>query len=118
MCIIRYAIWTTPIGIGSLICGNIIKFSGATEVGTMIAVYTATVLSGLLIHVFLILPLIFWITTKENPFRFYRGLIAAVITAFGTGSSSATLPQTFKCLEGLELSHFRTYSSFLKFSEI
>jgi len=99
--IVRYAIWTTPIGIASLVIGNIVKFSGATEVGTMISVYTATVLGGLVIHVGLILPAIFWIMTRQNPFVFYKGMVAAMVTAFGTGSSSATLPQTFKCLEGV-----------------
>lgn len=69
MCIIRYALWTTPLGIGSLICGNIIKFAGASEVGVMIAIYTGTVLCGLLIHVLFVLPLIFWVMTKDNPFR-------------------------------------------------
>ena len=70
--IVRYAIWTTPVGIASLVIGNIVKFSGATEVGTMISVYTGTVLGGLLIHVGLILPAIFWIMTRQNPFAFYK----------------------------------------------
>ncbi|CAG5109670.1 Oidioi.mRNA.OKI2018_I69.chr2.g4184.t1.cds [Oikopleura dioica] len=90
---------TTPIGIGSLICGSIVKYAGASTISTMIGIYTVTILGGLAFHALVILPLAYFFFTRNNPFRIYSGLASAVVTAFGTSSSAATLPQTMSCLE-------------------
>jgi len=96
---VRMIIWTTPVGIGSLICGSIVKYSGASTISKMIGIYVLTILSGLAIHAFGILPVAYYFITRNNPFRLYSGLASAVVTAFGTSSSAATLPQTMQCLE-------------------
>ncbi|XP_062869703.1 solute carrier family 1 member 3b isoform X4 [Trichomycterus rosablanca] len=93
--LIRYA----PIGILFLIAGKIVEMDDITEMGGQLAMYTVTVIIGLLIHGMIILPTLFFVITRNNPFIFITGLIQALITALGTSSSSATLPITFKCLE-------------------
>ncbi|CAF3438265.1 unnamed protein product [Rotaria socialis] len=64
-----------------------------------IGLYMATVLAGLFIHGFIILPLILFIVTRMNVFKYIRGMSQALVTAFGTASSSATLPVTYRCVE-------------------
>jgi len=59
--------------------------------------YVATVLSGLAIHALITLPLILWIFTRRNPIRFIGQMSQALLTAFSTASSSATLPVTLEC---------------------
>lgn len=59
--------------------------------------YVATVVIGLGIHAFAVLPLIYWMFTKKNPFRFMINMSQALMTAFSTASSSATLPVTLEC---------------------
>ncbi len=59
--------------------------------------YMGTVLVGLGIHVFGTLPLIYWIVTRKNPYRFLMNMSQALLTAFSTASSSATLPVTMEC---------------------
>merc|ERR1719341_2398549 len=54
---------------------------------------------GLLVHGFIILPLIYFTVTRSNPLTFIFNMGSALITAFGTGSSSATLPVTINCIE-------------------
>ena len=61
--------------------------------------YVATVMVGLGIHFFVTLPLILWVFTRRKPIQFYRAMSDAILTAFSTASSSATLPVTMECAE-------------------
>ncbi|XP_062869699.1 solute carrier family 1 member 3b isoform X1 [Trichomycterus rosablanca] len=99
MRLVAIIMWYAPIGILFLIAGKIVEMDDITEMGGQLAMYTVTVIIGLLIHGMIILPTLFFVITRNNPFIFITGLIQALITALGTSSSSATLPITFKCLE-------------------
>ncbi|XP_019747833.1 excitatory amino acid transporter 1-like [Hippocampus comes] len=92
---VRYA----PIGILFLIAGKIVEMDDLTQMGGQLGMYTITVIIGLMIHAILILPTLYFVITRQNPFIFIAGLLQALVTALGTSSSSATLPVTFKCLE-------------------
>ncbi|KAK0082133.1 hypothetical protein PV326_007330 [Microctonus aethiopoides] len=48
---------------------------------------------------FKVLPLIFFLLTKKNPVKYILNMAQAIATAFGTSSSSATLPVAIGCLE-------------------
>lgn len=61
--------------------------------------YMTSVLSGLAIHGLITLPLLLWIFTKRNPLRFMKQMSQAVLTAFSTASSTATLPVSMECAE-------------------
>ena len=63
-----------------------------------LGLYAATIASGLSIHLFIILPLILIIFVKVNPLKHFRAMASAMVTAFSTSSSSATLPVTMKCV--------------------
>jgi DAACS family dicarboxylate/amino acid:cation (Na+ or H+) symporter len=62
-------------------------------------VYFLTVAAGLLIHLLIVLPLLIRLLGKRSPLQHYRHIQAAMITAFSTSSSSATLPVTMECVE-------------------
>jgi len=61
--------------------------------------YVVTVASGLSLHLFIVLPLIFYLLTRYNPILHLRAMASAFITAFSTSSSNATLPITMQCVE-------------------
>lgn len=57
-----------------------------TEMGGQLGMYTVTVIIGLLIHGCIILPTLFFVITRKNPFIFITGILQALITALGTSS--------------------------------
>ncbi|XP_036382471.1 excitatory amino acid transporter 2-like [Megalops cyprinoides] len=99
MKIVCMVMWYSPVGIASLICGKIAEIGDLEVVARQLGMYMVTVIVGLIIHGGIILPLIFFVITRKNPFAFYAGIFQAWITALGTASSAGTLPVTFRCLE-------------------
>ncbi|TWU10001.1 dicarboxylate/amino acid:cation symporter [Allorhodopirellula heiligendammensis] len=96
-----------PLGIFCLVTARFGKAQAEgkfmQEIG-QIGWYFAAVLIGLAIHAFIVLPLIFWIVRRENPYRYAAAMSQALLTAFSTASSSATLPVTLECAESAGIS--------------
>ncbi|KFQ81402.1 Excitatory amino acid transporter 3, partial [Phoenicopterus ruber ruber] len=80
MRIVQIIMWYMPIGIVFLIAGKIIEVED-WEIFRKLGLYMATVLSGLAIHSTVILPLIYLIIVRKNPFRFAMGMAQALLTA-------------------------------------
>lgn len=88
-----------PIGIFGLVAG---RFGRAGDIGQVIGGvgwYMATVLLALSLHAAVVLPAILWFVGRRNPYRYMFNMGTALLTAFSTASSSATLPLT---MEGVE----------------
>lgn len=58
-----------------------------------------SVIAALALHFFIALPLILIFVARVSPRRHYRAMAPALLTAFSTSSSSATLPITLECVE-------------------
>ena len=58
-----------------------------------------TVLLALAIHSFVTLPLLLRLVGRVSPWLHYRAMSPALLMAFSTSSSSATLPLTLKCVK-------------------
>jgi Na+/H+-dicarboxylate symporter len=88
-----------PLGIFCLVAA---RFGEAQAEGEFLEVleqtgwYVVTVLVGLGIHAGVTLPLIYWVFTRKNPYRFMYQMSQALVTAFSTASSAATLPVTMQ----------------------
>jgi Na+/H+-dicarboxylate symporter len=76
-----------------LVAWTVGKIGLAALLGPL-AKYIFTVLIGLAIHGFVVLPLILWLFARTHPFRYLWQMRRPMFTAFGTDSSSATLPVT------------------------
>ncbi|XP_077331154.1 excitatory amino acid transporter 3 [Lithobates pipiens] len=98
MQIVQIIMWYMPLGILFLIAGKIIEVND-WEIFRKLGLYMATVISGLAIHSIVILPLIYLVIVRRNPFKFAMGMAQALLTALMISSSSATLPVTFRCAE-------------------
>ncbi|KAL8607128.1 hypothetical protein ACOMHN_009522 [Nucella lapillus] len=92
-------LWYSPIGITFLIAGKIVEMEDFSVLLGQVGFYFITVLIGLFIHGSIVLPGLYFLAVRKNPYRFIAGISQAMATAFGTSSSSATMPVTLKCLE-------------------
>jgi Na+/H+-dicarboxylate symporter len=97
--IIRLIMWFSPLGISSLICVAVLEMQDPIKTFTSISYYMLTVLIGLAIQGFILLPLLYMVLTRKNALRFAKNMSEALLVALATASSAATLPVTFRCIE-------------------
>lgn len=81
--IVGLIMWYSPVGIASLIAAKILEISDIVSTVRMLAIYMATVIIGLAIHLFITLPLIYFLASRKNPYKFMKGLAQAAATALG-----------------------------------
>ena len=66
---------------------------------TGILQFAGVAFAALMIHLLVVMPLILMLIARVNPLRHYKAMAPALVTAFSTASSSATLPLTIDCVE-------------------
>lgn len=86
-----------PLGVYALV-SKVILVSGA-EAFQPLALFFATVLLALVTHLLIFLPLVLRYLARVSPLKHFRAMMPALLTAFSTSSSSATLPITIDCVE-------------------
>lgn len=91
-----------PVGIGCIVAGKLGSVGGGEafliELAKL-AKYAATVISGLFIHAFVVLPVKLYLLAKKKPFKYMSEMLTPLSTAFSTASSAATLPVTMEYVE-------------------
>ncbi|XP_046405535.1 excitatory amino acid transporter 1 [Ischnura elegans] len=99
MIITGWVIWFSPIGVLFLITGKLLEMESFEVIIGQLGMYFLTVLVGLFCHGLIVLPIIYFLFTRNLPFTYIGNMAQALATAFGTSSSSATLPIAIACLE-------------------
>ncbi|KAL4876117.1 Sodium:dicarboxylate symporter [Aspergillus karnatakaensis] len=93
--IITVLIKLAPIGVFFLIMPNMFRLD-VRDIGQNLGILIGGSLVNLALHLFIILPLLFFAFTRKNPWSFWLKCSPAWTTAWGTASSAATLPLTLK----------------------
>jgi Na+/H+-dicarboxylate symporter len=99
MNIVHWVMIFTPLGIFGLIAERIGLAGGGSQVIALAAElgkYFLCVVLGLFIHGFIVLPAILFLLSGRNPLEYVPHVGKALLTAFSTASSSATLPLTME----------------------
>lgn len=96
MLLTEWILKLAPIGIFGLVA-RVTATTGLAAFSSL-AYFFVTVAAALAVHGLVILPLLLW-ATGVNPLKHARAMLPALLTAFSTASSSATLPVTIECLE-------------------
>ncbi|MBL8498033.1 dicarboxylate/amino acid:cation symporter [Nitrosomonas sp. JL21] len=86
-----------PLGIMALLL-QLVATQDTSLLSTLFK-FVSVVLGTTLLHGVIVLPLILYLTTGMSPLKFWRGAREALITAFATSSSAATMPITLRCAE-------------------
>lgn len=86
-----------PLGVYALVT-KVIMISGV-EAFKPLALFFITVLLALAVHLLVFLPLVLRYLARVSPKKHFKAMLPALLTAFSTSSSSATLPITMDCVE-------------------
>ncbi|GAO01641.1 dicarboxylate/amino acid:cation symporter [Anaeromyxobacter sp. PSR-1] len=97
MKLIEGVLWLAPIGVGALLFVMAARLGAA--VVRPIAAYVGVVVLGLALHQFVVYSLSVKLFGGMSPRAFFSGVRLAMVTAFSTASSSATLPTALRVAE-------------------
>ncbi len=97
MQITEWVMLFAPIGVFALVA-KVVASTGFAAFAPLLAFFL-TVLAALGVHFLVVLPLLLWFIGRVNPLRHYQAMAPALLTAFSTASSSATLPVSMDCVE-------------------
>ncbi len=86
-----------PIGVFGLVAKTVAK--SGVDAAQPLVVFSLSVVAGLAIFAFVMIPLLVWVLGRVRPFALFQAMSPALLTAFSTASSSATLPIALDCME-------------------
>ena len=95
--IIGWIMWLAPLGIMALLIRLVVEQDSAlliSMLGFIVLIFATTIFHGAVV-----LPGLLFAVTRRSPLWFWRGSREALITAFATSSSSATIPVSLRCAE-------------------
>ena len=95
--IVEIVMRLAPFGVAALIFGVTSRFG--FDVVRLLGWYVAVVIGALLLHVTVNLSLIIRFLIGMSPWKFFNRVRSALVTAFSTSSSSATLPTALATAE-------------------
>ena len=87
--------YVAPIGVFCLMA-NVVAVNGADIIGKL-ALIIGVAYIGYIVHVVVVYGLSVKFLAKMSPLAFFKGIAPAMITAFTTTSSNATLPVNIEC---------------------
>jgi Na+/H+-dicarboxylate symporter len=97
MVIIRWVMNLAPYAVFALIGSTVARFGGG--VLRQLFFYCLVVVAGLLIHTLVVLSISLRLLARMKVIDFYRGVAKALLVAFSTASSNATLPVSIEAAE-------------------
>ena len=97
--IVKYIIYTTPGAVFSMVLKQVLMNPDLLRMLKLAAILVSSDLIGLTLHFFVTLPLVYFVLNRANPYVLMKRSIPAMVTAFATASSAATLPSALKVAE-------------------
>ncbi|CAI5702391.1 hypothetical protein KXD40_005247 [Peronospora effusa] len=92
----------TPFAVLSLLVGSLatsLEDSVAEHPLMLVMLVVAALAVTVLVHMFVVVPVVFVLITRQNPFRFMLQMLPAYVYSLGCSSSMATMPMSLQCIE-------------------
>lgn len=99
MKVLMMIIKLTPIGVFCLMA-DVVAVNGAKVVGSL-ALVVGVAYIGYILHLVIVYSLSVKFLAGMSPIQFFKGMAAAMLTAFTTTSSNATLPVNIECCNNM-----------------
>jgi Na+/H+-dicarboxylate symporter len=93
----RWVMYLAPVGVFGLVARTVANTGFAAFQPLMI--FFLSVVLGLAAHMFVTMPILIAVLARKNPWHHFQAMSEALLMAFTTSSSNATLPKTLECLE-------------------
>jgi Na+/H+-dicarboxylate symporter len=97
MRITQFVMSLAPLGVFGL-TARVIAKSGVHAAGPILT-FGACVVVGIVLYALIVIPLLMRLVGVSRPYRLFSAMSPALVTAFSTASSAATLPLSLECLE-------------------
>jgi DAACS family dicarboxylate/amino acid:cation (Na+ or H+) symporter len=97
MRLIEGVLYFAPLGVAALLFSMTARLG--LDILQQLATYVLVVVAALAIHMFVVYSVSVKVLGGMSPVRFFRGVKLAMVTAFSTASSNATLPTALKVAE-------------------
>lgn len=94
--VIRVLMKLAPVGVGCLVFGSAAKMD-LQSTGKLLGMFILSCYIGFAFHALVIYSLIIAFIARRNPITYISNIVPAVLTALGTSSSVATLPENIRC---------------------
>jgi proton glutamate symport protein len=100
MKITLFIIKFTPLGVLALVANEVARNSEQiSALAGSLGLYMLVVFVALMVHAFVSLPLSVRLVARKSPLKHLKNMTSALLTAFSTASSGATLPLTMDAVE-------------------
>ncbi|XP_003737125.1 excitatory amino acid transporter [Galendromus occidentalis] len=99
MKLVGIIMWSTPIGVCSLLCAKILEAGDILQLFHQMALFIFTVVSALSVELFALQPLLYFLTTRGNPFKLLLQLAYPGMCAFVCAASAPVMPLMLRTLE-------------------
>jgi DAACS family dicarboxylate/amino acid:cation (Na+ or H+) symporter len=97
MALLGIVIRIAPIAVAALMFNLAALFGW--DLLRVLASYVAVALGAMAVHMFVVYPLLVWLVGGMRPLAFFRGVQPAIVVAFSTASSNASLPTALEVAE-------------------
>ncbi|CAG5888887.1 unnamed protein product [Menidia menidia] len=96
--VVNWILWYLPIGVLFMIISHVIEVYDWESIFKL-SKFAGVVLLGLILHSVIVLPMLYFMLTRRNPYGVLLRSTPVLLTAMLISSSSATLPHTLVCCE-------------------
>ncbi|XP_060068253.1 excitatory amino acid transporter-like [Ylistrum balloti] len=97
--IMRWFVWSTPVGVASLICVSVLRVESLEDTFRSLGMYLITFTVGNLIQQLLLIPSIYFLAIRKNPFTFLLSTARPWMAVFGPPSSMVGMPEMITVCE-------------------